>query len=133
MTTRRSSRCVYRMFTPPVQREPEARSMPTGIEQPKGAENKVPLATDYSTAVQNPASCFSDAELAAGQPAQDMLGLPLTYAGGFANVYKMLCGEHSFAVKCFTRHVADLQERYSAISRHLEANRRKFAVEFRYL
>ena len=45
-----------------------------------------PLATDYSAAVQNPASCFTDAELASGQAATTMLGLPFTYAGNFANV-----------------------------------------------
>src|SRR5262245_60147588 len=93
-----------------------------------------PLATDYSAAVQNPAGCFADAELALGQPAADMLGLPLTYAGNYANVYKMECPESSaWAVKCFTRQVADLQQRYAAISAHLDRNRRKFAVEFRYL
>jgi hypothetical protein len=93
-----------------------------------------PLATDYSSVIQNPASCFADAELAAGQPVVDLLGLPLTYAGNFANVYKVLCpNEQAFAVKCFTRAVADLQERYAAISAHLERARRRFAVQFRYL
>src|SRR5262245_31103070 len=93
-----------------------------------------PLATDYSTVIQNPAGCFGDPELAAGASATDMLGLPLTYAGGFANVYKMSCpGEQTWAVKCFTRQVSDLHARYALISQHLERNRRKFAVEFRYL
>ena len=45
--------------------------MPTGIEQSKSAEHKMPLATDYSAVVQNPRSCFSDAELASGQAATD--------------------------------------------------------------
>src|SRR5438105_4350694 len=93
-----------------------------------------PLATDYSSVIQNPAGCFADAELAVGQPATDLLGLPFTYAGNFANVYKMECpGDQTWAIKCFTRPVADLQERYARISEHLEKNRRRFAVEFRYL
>src|SRR5436309_1109395 len=93
-----------------------------------------PLAIDYSSAIQNPNSCFADAELAAGQPATDMLGLPLTFSGNFANVYKMDCaGGQSWAVKCFTRSVDDLQQRYASISQHLDRNRKRFAVEFRYL
>jgi hypothetical protein len=94
-----------------------------------------PLAIDYSSVIQNPGSCFADPELAAGQPAAaDMLGLPFTYAGNFANVYKMVCpGDQIWAVKCFTREVADLQDRYALISQHLGRRRRKFAVEFRYL
>jgi hypothetical protein len=93
-----------------------------------------PLATDYSSAIQNPVTAFADPELAAGRPAEDLIGLPLTYAGNFANVYKMVCaGEQTWAVKCFTRQVIDLQERYALISQHLERVRRRFAVEFRYL
>jgi hypothetical protein len=100
-----------------------------------------PLATDYSSAIQNPASCFADPELAAGQSAIDLLGLPLTYAGNFANVYRMQClGEpgavgpgRDWAVKCFTREASDRQHRYAFISQHLERHRRRFAVDFRYL
>ena len=59
-----------------------------------------PLATDYSTVIQNPGTCFADTELAAGQSATDMLGLPLTFAGNFANVYKLLCpNDQAWAVK----------------------------------
>src|SRR5262245_48937356 len=100
---------------------------------PTVTETFWPLATDYSSAVQNPAACFNDTELASGLAATDMLGLPLTYAGNFANVYKMQCADQAWAVKCFTRQVADLHSRYAAISQHLERVRRKFAVEFRYL
>ena len=50
-----------------------------------------PQAIDYSSAIQNPGSCFADAELATGQPATDLLGLPLSFAGNFANVYKLVC------------------------------------------
>jgi hypothetical protein len=94
-----------------------------------------PLAIDYSSAIQNPSSCFADPELRQGQAAMsEMLGLPLAYAGNFASVFKMLCpGEQAWAVKCFTRHVADLQARYALVSQHLERNRRRFAVEFHYL
>src|SRR5258708_7228652 len=95
-----------------------------------------PRATDYSAAIQNPSACFADGELAHGTAAvTDMLlGPPLTYAGNFACVYKLDCPQDQhWAVKCFTRHVADLQSRYHLICRHLERNRKKFAVEFHYL
>src|SRR5262249_22879777 len=94
-----------------------------------------PQPTDYSAAAQNPQSCFADADLKAGTAEVDgLLGLPLTYAGGFANVYKLTApAGDSWAVKCFTRAVPGLQQRYSEISRHLREQSRRFTVEFRYL
>src|SRR5262245_57941271 len=94
-----------------------------------------PQPTDYSAAAQNPQSCFADADLKAGAAEVDaLLGLPLTYAGNFANVYKLTVpGGDSWAVKCFTRAVPGLQQRYSAVSRHLHQRGRRFTVEFRYL
>src|SRR5262245_29016282 len=95
-----------------------------------------PRATDYSDAVQNPSACFADEELAGGAVATAdlLLGLPLSYPGNFATVYKVLGPDgQAWAVKCFTRPVKGLRERYHLISRHLEANPRRFAVEFRYL
>jgi hypothetical protein len=94
-----------------------------------------PQATEYSAVIQNPSACFADAELASGVPAPDMiLGLPLTYAGNFASVFKLVCpGEQVWAIKCFTRPVTDLHERYQQISKHLQTNRKRFSVEFHYL
>ena len=94
-----------------------------------------PRATDYTAAIQNPSSCFDDPVLSRGEAASDMImGLPLMYAGNFASVFKLACpGGQVWAVKCFTRQVADLQERYRQISDHLDRQRRKFAVEFVYL
>jgi pimeloyl-ACP methyl ester carboxylesterase len=95
-----------------------------------------PQATDYSAAIQNPSACFADADLARGVVATTdlLLGLPLSYSGNFATVYKILGpNEQPWAVKCFTRRVADLQERYRLISQHLETNRKRFIVEFNYL
>jgi hypothetical protein len=93
-----------------------------------------PQATEYNDAVQFPAHCFTDAELRRGEVASDPFGLPMPYAGNFANVYQVRCpGGQVYAVKCFTREVADLQQRYQAISSHLQAANRAFQVEFRYL
>src|SRR3954451_21625420 len=94
-----------------------------------------PGATDYTTAGQEPKSCFRDPDLAAAAPeCNAFLGLPLSYCGNFAIVFKLIApsGE-AWAVKCFTREVTDHQQRYSHIARHLEQHKRRFAVEFGYL
>jgi hypothetical protein len=94
-----------------------------------------PRNTDYHEAVQNPALCFSDAELRQGQPDLDALGLPRPRAGNFADVYQIQCAAtgHNWAVKCFTRHVSGLQGRYHAISAHLKQADLPFTVDFTYL
>ena len=93
-----------------------------------------PQSIDYSAAVQNPAWGFADPDLKGGQAAAGPLGLPLTYAGNFASVYRVDCpGGDSWAVKCFTREAPDRQERYQRISQHLQSQARRFTVEFRFL
>jgi hypothetical protein len=93
-----------------------------------------PAPLDYSAAIQAPGDAFLDPELQQGQAAPGPMGLPLLYAGSFAAVFQVRCpGGQTWAVKCFTRAVPDLQERYRAISAHLEGRRLPFMVEFRYL
>src|SRR5437868_5195117 len=93
-----------------------------------------PQATDYNTAIQNPASCFADPDLRRGQAETDFLGLPRPYAGNFANVYHVKGPDNqAWAVKCFTREVYGLQQRYQAISEHLRQTQRAFTVDFQYL
>jgi len=94
-----------------------------------------PQPTDYNAAIQNPSFCFSDADLRQGTAAGDpILGVPTPRSGNFAAVYQMFCsGGQTWAVKCFTREVRGLQERYHAISSHLEKEQRAFMVDFRYL
>lgn len=93
-----------------------------------------PQAIDYTTVIQDPKTCLSDPELAGSVPEMNlMLGLPLSYCGNFAIVFKMTtpAGE-SWAVKCFIREVTDHQQRYAQIDKHLKVARRRFAVEFGY-
>lgn len=95
-----------------------------------------PQSTDYNLAIQNPHLCFEDAELRACTAASNdpVLGLPTPRAGNFADVYQMVHPSgRSWAVKCFTREVDDLHDRYAAISDYLARNRRSFIIEFRYL
>src|SRR5262249_18702412 len=51
-----------------------------------------------------------------------------------ADVYQVIGpSSESWAVKCFTRAVPGLHERYQAISDHLVDEQRAFMVDFRYL
>jgi hypothetical protein len=93
-----------------------------------------PLSQDYNEAVQDPASCFADDELRRGQAATNALGIPLPRSGNFADVYELACpGDSRWAVKCFTREVPGLRDRYAAVSEHLQQARLPFAVDFRFL
>jgi WD40 repeat protein len=93
-----------------------------------------PLSQDYNEAIQDPASAFNQADLKTGQPVVNALGLPMPRSGNFADVYEYQGARGSrWAIKCFTREVAGLQERYAAISSHLRQARLPFTVDFEYL
>jgi WD40 repeat protein len=93
-----------------------------------------PLSQDYNEAVQDPQHSFADPGLRAGEPAVNALGLPLPRSGNFADVYEVRSPDGSrWAVKCFTREVAGLRERYAEISRQLQQAKLPFTVDFTYL
>ncbi|MEI8374270.1 MAG: hypothetical protein WCJ35_15715 [Planctomycetota bacterium] len=94
-----------------------------------------PKNTDYHEAIQNPRVSFHDEELRGGEVAGNALGLPMLWSGGFADVYKVHCPAtgNTWAVKCFTREVRSLQERYRSIAEHLKQARLPFTVDFQYL
>ncbi len=97
-----------------------------------------PTAQDYSEAVQNPRLNFQDAELKTGQVELTPLGLPRPRSGNFATVYRMQCGQHHWAVRCFLRNVTDQQQRYAAISEYLRLKRLgriqlPYMVDFKFL
>jgi pimeloyl-ACP methyl ester carboxylesterase len=92
-----------------------------------------PQATDYNAAVQCPALCFSDPDLRQGEVVGDVLGLPRPHAGNFADVYQVNTATGPWAVKCFTRPVEGLHERYQAISEHLRTWTLPFMVDFVHL
>src|SRR5262245_1411617 len=97
-----------------------------------------PTSNDYFESNQNPKTCFADPELRTGTVAANAMGLPIARTGNFADVYQVNCpNNRSYAVKCFTKEVPDLQKRYKAISDHLKQAKQEgglaFMVEFDYL
>ncbi|HWG43955.1 MAG TPA: WD40 repeat domain-containing serine/threonine-protein kinase [Gemmataceae bacterium] len=94
-----------------------------------------PLSQDYNEALQNPQTSFSDPELRQGQVVTNVLGIPQPCSGNFADVYAVECeaSKTKWAVKCFTREVHGLRERYSEISKYLQQVRLPFTVDFQYL
>jgi WD40 repeat protein len=93
-----------------------------------------PLSQDYNEAIQDPPSAFADPELKGGQAATNALGIPMPRSGNFADVYELQGASGArWAVKCFTREVPGLRERYSEISTHLFQAKLPFTVDFQYL
>ncbi len=62
------------------------------------------------------------------------IGLPVPRSGSFADVYQVKGADgRMWAVKCFTRKVTGLQERYARIDEHLTGAKLPFTVGFKYL
>src|SRR5262245_6276377 len=93
-----------------------------------------PLSQDYNEAIQSPGSSFADEELRGGEAATNALGMPLPRSGNFADVYEFIgASGGKWAIKCFTREVAGLQDRYHEISLCLQKAKLPFTVDFQYL
>src|SRR4051794_34604409 len=93
-----------------------------------------PSNQDYNEAIQHPSFNLSDPELKAGVVVCNDMGIPRPCSGNFADVYEFRCpGGARYAVKCFTREVSGLQNRYQLISNHLKQAKLFFTVDFRYL
>jgi hypothetical protein len=93
-----------------------------------------PLSQDYNEAIQSPGLNFADPVLRRGEAFVNALGLPMPHSGNFADVYEVRCPDGTrWAVKCFTREVPGLHERYAEISTHLCRAKLPFTVDFTYL
>jgi hypothetical protein len=93
---------------------------------------RYPGIAEYNQSAQNPATAFTDPELAAGSLATSGLGLPIVLGGGFALTYTVSLKARKFAVRCFHRYVPDLKQRYAQISDAIGALRSKHFVSFEY-
>src|SRR3984957_5606023 len=92
-----------------------------------------PLSQDYNEAIQAPSHAFADPDLMNGGAVTNALGLPVPCSGNFADVYAVQSGQRKWAVKCFTRQIPGLQERYAHISLYLQQVNLPFMVEFKFL
>ena len=93
-----------------------------------------PNKTDYSEAVQNPELCFTEETgLRGGHVKPNRRGLPMLSAGAFGVAFRVSIGAERWAVKCFTREVRELRERYESVSSYLETiGWPDFVVRFKY-
>lgn len=92
-----------------------------------------PGMVEYSAAVQSQRTSFPSPELQSAKVVTNKLGLPKVAAGAFAIVYQLEAGRDTWAIRCFTRDVGDLQERYAAIAEHLRKAKLSRFVPFDYL
>lgn len=92
-----------------------------------------PGMVEYSAAVQNQRASFLVPELKSATVVPNRLGLPKVCSGAFAIVYELTDGTNRWAIRCFTKDVGDLQERYAAIAEHLRKVRLPYFVPFDYL
>jgi WD40 repeat protein len=93
-----------------------------------------PLPNEFNEAVQNPAVAFTDPDLKAARPVVGPQGTPLVWSGNFADVYQLRpFGGKDWAVKCFTRPVTGLDERYQKVGEALAAAKLPFTIGFQFL
>lgn len=71
---------------------------------------------DYRLAIQNPTGSLGLPWLQNWRAAEDRLGLPLSWAGAYAVVFKLQepRGQKLRALRCLTQHIPDLEARYQA-------------------
>jgi hypothetical protein len=93
----------------------------------------LPRGDEYNQAIQSPRFSFSDTNLQSCQVEITPLGLPKPYSGGFTTTYKLVNNHTSWAVRCFTREISDLQKRYQSIGNFLSSNKCDFLVEANFL
>lgn len=83
----------------------------------------LPRAADYLEALQYPAECFVDPELAGAQPELTPIGLPRAASGNVAVVFKVTAASgRVYAVRCFVRAFDDLDMRYRALLPRLRSS-----------
>ena len=94
-----------------------------------------PTNGEYCGAIQKYQQTLADKELRAGKLATNAMGMPVTWSGNFAVVYKIHCPStgNTWALKCFTCQIPNVQQRYQKISEHLRNVRFGYKVPFFYL
>jgi hypothetical protein len=93
-----------------------------------------PLASHFSTMLQNPQHAFRNAELKHLAIETDDRRQPRVWSGAFASVYKgsYANGRGSLAIRVFTSAAGERRERYNAIAAYLQGRRIEPLVGFTY-
>ena len=90
-----------------------------------------PASTDFTDAIQNPKVCFNDPNFSKVIPVSSKIrqGLPLSFEGSFAIVFKVSDGNHFSAVKCFTSppHGFENQEKLTSF---FHKNKLDFVIDY---
>jgi hypothetical protein len=98
------------------------------------AVTRFPSGASYVEALQNTTLCFDEPDLKGAKVELDRLSRPKPISGNFASVFSVTADNgRRYAVKCFTREVADQEFRYRAISAHLASLEHDWKVGFDYL
>ncbi|MEM2514900.1 MAG: hypothetical protein QXU81_11440 [Candidatus Bathyarchaeia archaeon] len=124
----------YRSPPPSPPRPVPPPSLPPSIKLPP----KLPLPSiiqpeDYIKCFQNP-HFILDREIRSGEVEEDViLGTPKIISGNFGCVFKVKCGNKTYAVKCWTKQKEDLQRRYKEISNYLKKVKLPYFVTFEYI
>ena len=93
-----------------------------------------PLSHEFNEAIQNPVVAFADPDLKGGEAIVGASGLPLPRSGNFADVYQVRGADgRDWAVKCFTRPVVGLGDRYARVSEALAKAELPFTIGFTFL
>lgn len=91
-----------------------------------------PQLDDFRWAIQEPANCFSDPELQAGEVVCDLYGIPKMASGNFACVYEIHSNNRRWAVRTFNHEVTDQKSRYQLVSEHLDVVGLPYMVRFQF-
>src|SRR2546422_28256 len=75
-----------------------------------------PGRADFAQAIRYPKQFLADRSLVQAKVELSPLGLPTSWSGQFAIVFKLRAGSEDWAVRCFISAVSDHQQRYAALS-----------------
>jgi predicted Ser/Thr protein kinase len=94
---------------------------------------KWPDIEDYKTCFQNPQHFILDPDLKDGIIELDKWGIPKAISGRYGCVFKVNYDNKSYAIKCYTLQIENLEKRYEKISRYFNKVKLPFFVDFVYV
>jgi len=89
-----------------------------------------PTFENYNEALQHHNRYLADPQLKRGRVRKTGLGLPYAISGGFALTYTLEVDQNKYAVRCFHKERADLEQRYQVIAGKIKSLRSAYFVDF---